>query len=226
MKNILIQGPSGQLEVEYQLGEWTKPWVVIAHPHSLHGGSMQNKVVTTLARAAHKLGMTPVRFNFRGVGKSQGVFDDGCGEQADLVQVVQWVRQEQQFLAMENDEKDPRNHQAWCSSGVFLAGFSFGAYVTYAAASHIKPQHLLSVAPATNIWTFAALDLPAPWALIQGGQDEVVNAPDNLHWAINHPQRPDIHWRAQASHYFHGQLPWLGQCASHIWHDALNSKRS
>lgn len=108
-----VKGPAGKLEVAVgtPIGIDRSALGIICHPHPLHGGTMYNKVVTTLARTLQGLGLTTVRFNFRGVGKSQGEYDHGRGEIDDLLAVAAWLQKEM-------------GHQE-----IWLAGFSFGAYI-------------------------------------------------------------------------------------------------
>ena len=120
----------------------------IAHPHSLHGGSMDNKVVQTLAKAAYGLGMVVVRPNFRGVGQSEGEYDQGAGESGDMLDIIHFVM----------------GHYAGLP--IYLAGFSFGAYVQHQVASQLHHERLLLVAPAVNLYTFQPV--PSSTLLIHG----------------------------------------------------------
>ena len=131
----LIPGPAGNLELVLETPDgWdaSQPVTICCHPHPLHGGSLQNKVVHILAKSFLHLGAQVVRFNFRGVGQSEGEFADGLGEQDDLLAVVQWCRQN------------------WPDATLWLAGFSFGAFVAIMAHEKIAPQRLVLVAPPTN----------------------------------------------------------------------------
>src|SRR3990167_626391 len=124
-----IRGPAGKLEVaiDEPIGEERHAWGIVCHPHPLHGGNMQNKVVTTLVKTFQYMGLTTIRFNFRGVGKSEGVFGHGKGELEDLLAVIEWVQQSNQ------------------GKKIWLAGFSFGAYVTAKAATQISVGQLITV---------------------------------------------------------------------------------
>lgn len=170
--------------------------VVLSHPHPLHGGTMNNKVVTTLERAFQTLGYITVAYNFRGVGQSSGVHDHGVGEVEDLLQVVEWAK------------------ARFKSTHLTLAGFSFGSYVLLRAYKlfneSLAVDALCTVAPPVGLYDFSAMHpLQAPWVLVQGGQDEVVPAVEIAHWALSGEVQPDIYWRADASHFFHGELIWL-----------------
>ena len=135
-ENFLIQGPTGVLEAllvqpdSYVAGN---PVSVVCHPHPLHGGTMANKVVHIIADAFNKLGITTLRFNFRGVGHSAGRYDNGEGEVDDLVAVTDWLK-----------ERYPE-------APIWLAGFSFGSYVAALAHEKVSPTKLLLVAPAVNM---------------------------------------------------------------------------
>ncbi len=160
---------------------------ILGHPHSLKGGSMQNKVVTTLARAFKASGIPSLRFNFRGVGASEGEYNAGIGESEDMLKLVshiQAVAQESRFL---------------------FAGFSFGAFVAYSAAAQVAHELLLTVAPPVNHFDFEAFTPdPAPWVLFQGDNDEVI--PANL--VLDFAAKRDIKVTefAETGHFFHGKL--------------------
>ncbi|MBW5802860.1 alpha/beta fold hydrolase [Coxiella endosymbiont of Ornithodoros amblus] len=190
-ENFLIQGPVGQLEVTI-----TRPKVIeksmtgiICHPHPLHGGTINNKVVATLAKALDKLGLKTVRFNFRGVGKSQGQYDNGVGEAEDLKSVLRWVK------------------HSWPQDDIWLAGFSFGAYIAAKVANSQKIARLISIAPPVFYEGFDALtQMTAAWLIIQGDQDEVVPF-EQLKAFVNQVSSPvEFVVMSGASHFFHGRL--------------------
>ena len=193
---LVVQGPAGALEA---LTACPKPendrgaTVVICHPHPLYGGTLDNKVVHTLARAFVDLGFRTVRFNFRGVGKSAGSFAHADGETDDLLAVVAWVRAQRP------------NDRLW------LAGFSFGAYVVLRAAVQAKVDGLVTVAPAVHLYDFAALNLPTcPWLLIQGEADEVVPVEKVRAWLAGISVQPEVLFLPEIGHFFHQRLPELG----------------
>ena len=130
--SLVLPGPAGALEVAVDLPEddvTRQPVVaIVCHPLPTEGGTMHNKVVTMAARALRELGVATVRFNFRGTGTSEGAYDGGDGERADLRAVAEWLR-----------ETRP-DDQFW------LAGFSFGAYVSLAMAAELQPSLLISIA--------------------------------------------------------------------------------
>lgn len=186
-----IAGPAGAIECAIDAPADGTPLgvVVIAHPHPLHGGTMDNKVVQTLARAFVQLGWRCVRFNFRGVGGSAGAWDEGRGETDDLAAVIAHYR---------------------ANSELLLAGFSFGAYVASHAAARlaengIPARRLVLVGPATSRFQVAAV--PEDTLVIHGEQDEVVPLAATLDWA--RPQGLPVVVVPGVGHFFHGQLTLL-----------------
>ena len=203
-KTQLIAGAVGKLELRVKPSKvmavekeaLAKRLVVISHPHPLYSGTMNNKVVTTLERAFSNLGFTTVAYNFRGVGQSEGAYDNGVGEQDDLKAVLDWAKETFEVDA----EKDE----------IVLAGFSFGSYVTLQAHKRLGAKALCTVAPPVGLYDFSNVaEISVPWVLIQGGQDEVVSAAEILDWSQSLKSKPDIYWREKASHFFHGELIWL-----------------
>jgi alpha/beta superfamily hydrolase len=159
----------------------------------LYGGTMQNKVVHTLARAMQELGVPTVRFNFRGVGASAGTHDEGRGEIDDAVAAAVWAR------------------LRWRCERLWLGGFSFGAAVALQAAPRLSPERLVTVAPPV-----ARLGLdrmpPRPaaaWLIVQGDADELVDAAEVERWARAYDPRPEFALLAGAEHFFHGRLTEL-----------------
>lgn len=188
-----IAGPVGNLELAIDRPDGEARGVaVIAHPHPLFGGALNNKVVQTLARAFVLSGWTAVRFNFRGVGASEGAFDEGRGELADLLAVV----------------------QAQAPDGALcLAGFSFGAFVTSQAVARLSPQRELSklvlVGTATSRFETAPIapELHSRTLVIHGEADDTVPLPSVMDWA--RPQVLPVLVVPGGGHFFHGQLPLL-----------------
>lgn len=184
-----LTGPAGQLEgVAHVPAHAPRAVAVVAHPLPTLGGSMDNKVATTLAKTLVELGCAALRFNFRGVGASEGVFTGGDGEQQDLLAVVEYAREH--FGA---------------DLPLVLAGFSFGGYVAARAAQIAQPQHLVLAAPAVG--RFAMPHVPAHTLVVHGEQDEVVSLADALAWAG--PQHLPIVVLPAAGHFFHGRLVQL-----------------
>jgi len=186
-KKIQIPGPAGNIEA--LLHEPEHPPTALAimcHPHSLHGGTMQNKVVYTLSRAFESAGAVTIRFNFRGVGESEGTFDNGFGESTDLAAVHQWAR-----------EQLP----------LWLAGFSFGSFVAARMALDLNATRLISIAPAVTRFDFKEMTLPTcPWLIVQGDADEVVEPSAVFEWAKGLPASAQLQVIPDVGHFFHGQL--------------------
>ena len=152
---------------------------------------MQNKVVTTVARAFVRLGAAAVRFNYRGVGASAGSYADGIGERDDALAVIAWSR------------------ERWPGLPVYLGGFSFGGAVAIAVAARAASAGLVSVAPAVDRVP-ADFEPPAcPWLLVHGAADEVVPAEPVLAWCETLPAPPRIVLMGGVGHFFHGRLPAL-----------------
>ncbi len=192
-----IDGPAGPVELLLNLPESTPAGIaLIAHPHSLQGGTLDNKVVQTLAKAFFSLGLASVRFNFRGVGDSGGNFDEGIGETDDALAALAHV-------------------QALLGSAlpVVLAGFSFGAFVQTRVARRIKPHRMVLVGPAVR--RFAVEEVPADTIVIHGEADEVVPLSDVFDWA--RPQHLPIVVFPGCGHFFHGRLPQLQRTVTGMW---------
>ncbi|MFK5914334.1 MAG: alpha/beta hydrolase [Woeseiaceae bacterium] len=193
----LIKGGAGDIETLLSRTDTTtdkSPIVIISHPHPLYGGSMTNKVVHILAKAFSELNAITVRFNFRGVGKSEGKYDEGMGEAEDLQLIAEKLKQ-------------------WRPNApIWLAGFSFGAYVTTRAQAKIAPEKLILVAPPVSMYPFDELaEIKIPWMVIQGGQDEVIDARAVKEWVTQRPNQPEFVWMEDASHFFHGKLNEIKQ---------------
>jgi len=193
-QGALIDGPAGPLEVALDLpeegAEARNLVAVVCHPLPTEGGTMHNKVVTMAARALRESGATTVRFNFRGVGRSGGSFDEGDGELEDLRAVVAWARGQRPGAVL------------------WLAGFSFGAWVALRAAAELQASLLLSIAPPVGrSWDFAGLAHPnVPWLVIQGEADEIVDAQAVKAWAESLKPPPELVLMPDTSHFFHRKL--------------------
>jgi uncharacterized protein len=188
-----ILGPVGLIEIACALPiQAPERIAIICHPHPLFGGAMGNKVVTTLERCFRDLACATLRFNFRGVGASAGIFDDGIGESDDLAGVYAFARMH------------------FPAAPLWLAGFSFGSFVAARMANSLHAQRLVCVAPAVTKWDFAALDAPRmPWMIVQGEQDEIVAPQAVYDFAAAITPPPRLLRLANASHFFHGQLAQL-----------------
>jgi uncharacterized protein len=186
----LVPGPAGQIEVAIDLppdGVTPTGTALICHPNPTQGGTMDNKVVQTLARAFIQLGWRAVRFNFRGIGKSEGSWDEGRGEVDDALAVLNAVLP--------------------AGEALILSGFSFGGYVaSRAALSLAEPaRRLVLVGPATS--RFDTAPVPADTVVIHGEVDDVVPLAAVLDWA--RPQSLPVTVVPGVGHFFHGQLPLL-----------------
>ncbi|MDZ3799634.1 MAG: alpha/beta fold hydrolase [Xanthomonadales bacterium] len=202
-QSLLLDGPAGALEVVVDFPEpaEARPLVaVVCHPLPTEGGTMHNKVVTMVVRALRELGATTVRFNFRGTGGSAGEFDDGRGEREDLRTVVDWVQ------------------DARPGDRLWLAGFSFGAYVTLAAAAELLPDAVISIAPpaAGRGWDFAAIAAPdVPWLVVQGDADEIIDPNAVYAWIDGLARKPQLVRMPDTSHFFHRKLVDLRGAIQH-----------
>ncbi len=202
-----IAGPAGRIEAAFDHAEGaSRPILaVLCHPLPTEGGTMHNKVVTMTARALRECGIDTLRFNFRGVGQSQGAFDAGHGELDDLRAVVAWA------------------HAQHPDKALWLAGFSFGAWVALRGAVELQAKALISIAPPVGrSWDFSDIALPTmPWLLIQGSADEVVDAAAVIAWAKSLPHPPKLVEMPDASHFFHRKLIDLRGVIRHIVRDWL-----
>lgn len=192
-------GPAGLIEcaIDGASPPASRGVAVLCHPHPQHGGTLDNKVVQTLARAMALLGYTSVRFNFRGVGASQGHWDEGRGEVDDALAVV----------AAERVAGKP----------LVLGGFSFGAYVASQAAARLGAQQgaerLVLVGPAVQ--SFDVAPVPANTLVVHGEHDDVVPLSAVFDWA--RPQALPVTVLPGAGHFFHGQLSVLRQIVIAAW---------
>ncbi len=187
-----ITGPAGNLEgIAHVPDDVPRAIAIVAHPLPTMGGTMDNKVVTTLAKTFVELGFVALRFNFRGVGASAGNFDSGNGEVEDVLAVAHYARLTYGELPL------------------VLSGFSFGGYVQARAAAHLHPQphRLVLVAPAVG--RFAMPPVPHDTLLIHGEVDDVVPLADVLAWA--RPLHLPIVVLPEAEHFFHGRLNQIKQ---------------
>jgi alpha/beta superfamily hydrolase len=190
-QGVSIHGPAGSLEALLEVPQVPAlaGFAVVCHPHPLFGGTMQNKVVHTLARACQEYGLATLRFNFRGVGASAGSYDEGRGEIEDALAVVAW------------------GHERWPDAPLTLAGFSFGAMVALGAAARSTPSTLITVAPAVSRPEFGHVVKPAcPWLIVQGDRDELVDIRDVRAFAERFDPPPILAVMPGAEHFFHGRL--------------------
>lgn len=181
-----VAGPAGGIEVAIDSPAAPCGLAVLCHPHPLHGGTMENKVVQTLARAFVQLGWRALRFNFRGVGGSGGAWDGGRGEVDDALAVVSAFRGDGEAIA--------------------FGGFSFGGYVaSQAAARSAGVRHTVLVAPAVT--NFSVAPVSHDGLVVHGEEDDIVPLPALLDWA--RPLSQPVVVIPGAGHFFHGQLTLL-----------------
>lgn len=189
--SLTLQGLAGDIEAQMLIPEKArKDFVaILGHPHSLHGGTMNNKVVTTMARTFNELNIISLRFNFRGVGLSEGVFNEGIGESEDML-----------LLADLWKKSFPEVH-------FIFAGFSFGSFVAYRTASQHEHELLITIAPPVERFDYQYFtDQPNPWVIIQGDQDDVVSPASVFEFAQSaSPKLPVVIFK-ETGHFFHGKL--------------------
>jgi len=186
----LVAGPAGRIEcaVDSPEGE-PRGRALIAHPHPQFGGTLDNKVVQTLARAFVELGYESWRPNFRGIGESEGAYDNGRGEVEDLFAVQQKI------------------------SSVVLAGFSFGAAMAAMLAQRVKPERMVLVGVAVT--SFKVPPVPAGTIVIHGERDETIPLAAVLDWA--RPQELPVTIVPDADHFFHRKLQSLRSIVETNW---------
>jgi alpha/beta superfamily hydrolase len=209
-ERLTLPGPAGALEalletprIEGREGVAVTAFAVVCHPHPLYGGTLDNKVVWTLARAFEQLGAPAIRFNFRGVGASAGGYDEGRGETQDALAVIAWGR------------------RRWPGAALWLAGFSFGGVVAAHAAGDARPERVVLVAPGlTKIDITQAAPPACPWLIVQGDADDVV-APEAVRsWAQTLPPAARLVVLPAAGHFFHGRINELREAVLAFMADA------
>jgi len=158
LQRLFIPGPAGKLQCLFQRGDEDAPVVVLCHPHPQFGGSMRNKVVYWMARAFEGRGCSVLRFNFRGIDQSEGIWDEGRGEADDAAIALGWL------------------HEQAPDAPLWLAGFSFGCYAgLQAARKDDRVERMFAVAPAVNHWDFSFMQGETrPITVVSGTEDEIV----------------------------------------------------
>jgi alpha/beta superfamily hydrolase len=190
LERVLVEGPAGAIETDLNdPGPGRRGIALIAHPNPVQGGTKDNKVVTTLAKAFYNLGYVAARPNFRGVGASAGTHDAGVGETEDMLAVASYLR------------------ERFGDVPLLLAGFSFGSFVQTRVAKTLPSERVVLVGPAVN--RFPAETVPAGTLVIHGEYDEVVPLKDVLDWA--RPQELPVVVVPGGEHFFHGRLNLLAQ---------------
>ncbi|WP_119462343.1 alpha/beta hydrolase [Rhodospirillaceae bacterium SYSU D60014] len=199
MPEVIINGPEGRLEGRYQHGRRPdSPTALMLHPHPQHGGTMNNKVIYSIYHAFARRGFSVLRFNFRGVGRSQGRFDRGEGELSDAASALDWLQ-----------IYNPNASTCW------IAGFSFGAWIGMQLLMR-RPEisGFISVAPPANLYDFSFLaPCPSSGLVLQGDADEVVphESVAKLIHKLSNQRDIYIDYRRipGANHFFHDHLDEL-----------------
>ena len=191
--HFLLSGMAGNLELKTVCPTEAKTDQIgiICHPHPLMQGTMDNKVVTTAMRAFRELGICTVRFNYRGVGASEGSYDDGRGEFADLLTVMEWAQ------------------KVMPHAKIHLVGFSFGAFIAFQGAMRHPDlvQSLISLAPSVQKWTYSSkILMQCPWQIIMGTADEVASVPALIEWYKTVEDQASLLLLPKTGHFFHGKL--------------------
>jgi uncharacterized protein len=199
-ERLVIPGPAGDIQALIETPAHpvvdagaVRAFGVVCHPQPLYGGTLDNKVVYSLARAFEELGAPAIRFNFRGVGTSTGQYDEGIGETEDVLAVVAYGR------------------QRWPGAALWLAGFSFGGAVAIRATGRANPERLITAAPAITLVDVRDVVTPSRWLIVQGEADDVVLPEAVLDWASKRSPVPTVRLLPGAGHFFHGRLLELRQ---------------
>ncbi|MCZ7565809.1 MAG: alpha/beta hydrolase [Burkholderiales bacterium] len=209
-ERVLVAGPAGKIETAIEhpavfpadgVSEGVRGIALVCHPHPLFGGTKDNKVVTTLARAFVELGCVALRPNFRGVGASEGAHDHGAGETEDMLALIGYA------------------HERFGEAPLALAGFSFGGYVQTRVAQRAAPSRMVLVGVAAGDLGERSYDtppVPAGTLVIHGERDETVPLPRVLDWA--RPQDLPVVVIPGADHFFHRRLHHIRELVRRTWH--------
>lgn len=210
MQTIQFEGKAGRIDCAMDWPEahqTIRGWVLLLHPHPLHGGARNNKVITTMSRAATAQGLVVVRPDFRGVGVSEGSFDQGHGETLDMYELV---------LQFQAQFPDIAQH------AFLLGGFSFGTSVAAQLYSLLKqagqtpPQHLVLAGCAVKRFMFLdTVEVPEYTYLVHGADDEVVPIDEAMTFAQAHDLAVTV--IPEAGHFFHGKLILLRELVAAQW---------
>ncbi len=202
-ERVLIPGAAGAIETELDFpeGPLQRGVALVAHPHPLHGGTLENKVTQTLAWALRDLGYVSLRANFRGVGKSDGVHNKGIGETDDLQCVAAWAA------------------ERFGNRQTVLAGFSFGSYVQIRLAQRIAVERMILIGTAVGRVSgdreYASANVPADTLVIHGERDETVPLSNVFAWAA--PQELPVTVIPGADHFFHRRLHVIRGIIKRAW---------
>ena len=214
IKEILFTGPDGRLVGKYKKGQSLNPPVaLLLHPHPLYGGTMNNPIIMELYNIFDDLGFSTFRFNFRGVGKSEGKFDNGLGELADAAAALDWVQRQ-----------NPNTNQCWVS------GFSFGAVICMQLLMR-RPEitRFVSVSPQPNLYDFNFLaPCPASGLIVHGKKDEIAPLDDVQKLAQKLQAQKNITVEYEevsgANHFYDNEIPKLKKIIENYIEIELNSR--
>jgi hypothetical protein len=216
MPDIIFAGPDGRLEGRYHPGvQPNSPLALVLHPHPLYGGNMNNKVVYTLFHVYTRFGFAVLRFNFRGVGRSQGVFDHGQGELSDAASAMDWLQ-----------THNPNARNCW------IAGYSFGGWIAMQLLMR-RPEiaGFVAVAPPANMFDFNFLaPCPSSGLVVQGLEDQIVPEPDVAKLVHRLANQRDIKIEYKrvpgATHFFENKLDVLSNLVERHLRNALSDAPS
>lgn len=201
MPEVIFNGPEGRIEGRYHHSTHSNPPVaLVLHPHPLYGGTMNNKVVYTLYKSLVENGFSVLRINFRGVGKSQGVFDNGLGELTDAATALDWLQ-----------IQNPASNIYW------IGGFSFGAWIAMQLLMR-RPeiQNFITVSPPAGKYDFSFLSpCPSPGLIVQGTEDSIVSeaAVNDLHQKLSKQKNAEVEYQiiTGADHFFRNNMDELAK---------------
>lgn len=196
-KEIFIAGESGQVQAKFD-SSGGNTMLLVCHPHPQYAGTMDNKVVTTVVGAGRRLGMQTLRFNYRGVGSSDGEYGEIVGEVADARSVLEYLQSNVSY------------------NRLIICGFSFGSYIAAKVSSEYGAANLVCIAPPIERMPYAELEsLPEHRLLVQGMADEVVDPSLSIQWAMQ--QNFDCYQLGGVGHFFHGKLVYLRNLLKCYW---------
>ena len=215
MPEVIFNGPEGRIEGRYQhSSKKNAPTALVLHPHPLHGGTMNNKVVYNAYKTLVNEGFSVLRINFRGVGKSQGEFDNGIGELTDAATALDWIQ-----------ANNPECNSFW------IAGFSFGAWIALQLLMR-RPeiQNFIALSPPAGKYDFSFLSpCPAPGLIVQGTADSVVSEDDvselNSKLCKQRGTNVEYHVIDGADHFFRNKLDDLNSIISTYVKDTILNKK-
>jgi hypothetical protein len=199
-RTLFVPGPAGPIETSLSEGDPARASIVLCHPHPQYGGSMHDAVLDTIERAAQRSSMATVKFNFRGVGASEGDYDHGIGEVDDLLAVLDWLRVERP------------------SAKLWLGGYSFGSNIVWRALDSATDTALvLLVAPPIGAMDYAAhTGLHAAVEVIYGDHDAFIDAAELERWATTAASRVRTTTVAGADHFFGGMHAALAEAVEQV----------